>query len=159
MTTSAHYTHAIGLMSRGVSAQAAATMIGVGVVDLVGMPVTRPLRATYQPGPRFVQPVAVVKAPRLPPEGSMRSIIEAIAETTSRHGLTAEDVVSPRRSRRYAWPRQEAMTVVRDRFGLSYPDLGIIFGGRDHTTVVAGVRRHRNRMAWADILIAIGGGQ
>lgn len=155
MSTSAHYTHAIGLMSRGVSAQAAATMIGVGVVDLAGMTVTRPLRATYQPGPRFVQPR---KGPHLPPERSMRSIIEAIAETASRHGLTVSDVTSARRTRRYAWPRQEAMTVVRDRFGLSYPEIGILFGGRDHKTVVKGVRRHRSRLVWAGILIAIGGG-
>lgn len=36
--------------------------------------------------------------------------------------------------------RQVAMSAVRARLGLSYPELGIVFG-KDHTTVMSGVKR------------------
>jgi chromosomal replication initiator protein len=38
--------------------------------------------------------------------------------------------------------RQVAMSAVRARLGLSYPELGMVFG-KDHTTVMNGVKRVR----------------
>ena len=48
---------------------------------------------------------------------------------------------SKSRQRRIAYPRQVAMALAREFCGKSYPQLGLHFGGRDHTTVLFAVRK------------------
>lgn len=56
--------------------------------------------------------------------------------------LQLEDFMSPRREHRLAWPRQIAMTLIKEAIPmLSYPQIGRVFGGKDHTTVIHAVRR------------------
>jgi chromosomal replication initiator protein len=43
--------------------------------------------------------------------------------------------------RSYARPRQVAMYLAKQLTSRSLPDIGRRFGGRDHTTVMHGVRR------------------
>lgn len=51
-------------------------------------------------------------------------------------------LTSERRSRSVAWPRHFAYALVRDvRPDLSLPAIGKLFGKRDHTTVLHGVRK------------------
>lgn len=58
-------------------------------------------------------------------------------------GIPFADLVGPRQSRRYARPRQlvmwEIKTIVKPH--ISLPEIGRIFGGRDHTTVLHAVRK------------------
>jgi hypothetical protein len=35
---------------------------------------------------------------------------------------------------------------------LSLGQIGNIFGGRDHTTILYGIHRHKARMAWVEVL-------
>ena len=62
-------------------------------------------------------------------------IISVIAE---QYGVTPEDIISKKRSRDIALPRQIAMYLCRDLTQLSTTNIGRSFGGRDHTTVMHG---------------------
>ena len=68
---------------------------------------------------------------------------EVIQEVADEHGLMVEDFQGKKRYRRVAWPRQEAMAAAH-RAGFSLHEIGK-FLGRDHTTVLAGIRAHKDR--------------
>lgn len=69
-----------------------------------------------------------------------------IAEVALKHGITAEDITSESRSGPIVQARQEAMWRARQETDLSLPALGRRFGGRDHTTVLYGIRHHQARL-------------
>jgi chromosomal replication initiator protein len=48
---------------------------------------------------------------------------------------------SPRRARAVARPRQVAMYLSKQLTSRSLPEIGRMFGGRDHTTVMHAVRK------------------
>lgn len=50
------------------------------------------------------------------------------------------DMVSRRRGRSIARPRQVAMWIARHTTLASLPEIGRAFGGRDHTTVIHAIR-------------------
>jgi len=56
-------------------------------------------------------------------------------------GIGLRDLRSERRHRAIALPRMVAMFVSREKLKLSYPDIGMRFGGKDHTTVMNAHRR------------------
>ena len=74
-------------------------------------------------------------------------IADIKAAVAFRWGLTAGDFTSPRRFRRIAHPRQVAMYLCRELTESSYPLIGRVFGGRDHTTVLHARRAVMARMA------------
>jgi chromosomal replication initiator protein len=51
------------------------------------------------------------------------------------YNLTVDQLVGPRRTRPIADARHVAMYLLRDELALSLPQIGQLFGGRDHTTV------------------------
>ncbi|MFQ3667133.1 MAG: chromosomal replication initiator protein DnaA [Sphingomonadaceae bacterium] len=55
--------------------------------------------------------------------------------------LKLNDLVSPRRAREVARPRQVAMYLAKQLTPRSLPEIGRRFGGRDHTTVMHAVKR------------------
>ena len=55
--------------------------------------------------------------------------------------LRVADLLSKRRSRSVARPRQFAMALSKELTNHSLPEIGDAFGGRDHTTVLHGCRR------------------
>jgi chromosomal replication initiator protein len=57
-----------------------------------------------------------------------------------RYGLRLSDLLSKKRSRDVAFPRQIAMYLSRKLGGGSFPVIGEKFGGRDHTTVMHALR-------------------
>lgn len=66
-----------------------------------------------------------------------------------KHGLSLADLIGPSRRRKVARPRQEAFAAVQEKHGYSLPKIGRLFGGRDHTTVLHGIREHAKRVAAA----------
>ena len=52
------------------------------------------------------------------------------------YGLTLDDMTGPTRKREITVPRQIAMYLTREMTGMSLPQIGNVFGGRDHTTVL-----------------------
>lgn len=68
--------------------------------------------------------------------------VDQIQKTVAEHfGLTQADLLSERRARAVARPRQAAMWIAKQITTRSLPDIGRRFGGRDHTTVLHAVRR------------------
>ena len=71
-----------------------------------------------------------------------RITVDDIQKAASEHfGLKQADLISQRRTRSVARPRQAAMWLAKQLTTRSLPDIGRRFGGRDHTTVLHAVRR------------------
>jgi len=68
--------------------------------------------------------------------------IEEIQRKVSDHyNIRLSDMIGPRRMRTLARPRQIAMYLSKQLTSRSLPEIGRRFGGRDHTTVMHGVRK------------------
>ncbi len=62
---------------------------------------------------------------------------ELIMDTVCNYyGLTIGELTGPTRKREITVPRQIAMYLTREMTGMSLPQIGTVFGGRDHTTVL-----------------------
>lgn len=130
-----------GLRLKGVTDSAAARIMGLTDQDvrvlatLVG---SLPPRRVYNP---------------LRGTGSLGEVAFDVAQ---RHGMTVETLRGYARSRRVAWPRQEAFWLSRQikrndgSQKYSFPQIGLYYGGRDHTTVMHGVRAHAARLEAAE---------
>lgn len=83
------------------------------------------------------------------PRCSMRGILASVAHA---HDVSLEDLRGPSRKRRFTFPRQEAMWRIRQvrvsagGYRYSLPQIGE-FLGRDHATVLHGVRTYEARLA------------
>ena len=64
-------------------------------------------------------------------------IIDAVAKY---YRIKISDVLGKKRTRNIARPRQVAMSLAKELTTLSLPSIGDSFGGRDHTTVMHGIR-------------------
>ena len=68
--------------------------------------------------------------------------IENIQKTTAEYyKIRVADLLSKRRNRSVARPRQIAMALSKELTGHSLPEIGDAFGGRDHTTVLHACRK------------------
>lgn len=68
--------------------------------------------------------------------------VEEIQRKVAEHyNIRLSDMIGPKRVRTYARPRQVAMYLSKHLTSRSLPEIGRRFGGRDHTTVIHGVRR------------------
>ncbi len=68
--------------------------------------------------------------------------IENIQKTVAEYyKMRVADLLSKRRNRSVARPRQLAMTLAKELTNHSLPEIGDAFGGRDHTTVIHACRK------------------
>ena len=73
--------------------------------------------------------------------------IENIQKTVAHYyKVKVSDLLSKRRSRSVARPRQMAMALSKEMTNHSLPEIGDAFGGRDHTTVLHACRKIRELM-------------
>jgi hypothetical protein len=84
----------------------------------------------------------------------LNDLLKLAAEVTN---VPVQALKGQRRARDIAWPRQFAMWLMREcRRDVSYPMIGRAIGGRDHTTVMHGLRNvqakqgHSPFKAWMD---------
>ena len=69
---------------------------------------------------------------------STDNIIKTVAEY---YKIKVSELLSKRRQRSLARPRQVALTLCKELTNHSLPEIGESFGGRDHTTVLHGCRQ------------------
>ncbi len=69
------------------------------------------------------------------------TIDEIIRKVSDHYNLRMSDMISARRSRIVARPRQVAMFLAKTLTSKSLPEIGRRFGGRDHTTVIHAVKK------------------
>src|SRR5690606_30506522 len=68
--------------------------------------------------------------------------LENIQKTVAEYyKIRVSDVLSKRRNRSVARPRQLAMALAKELTNHSLPEIGDAFGGRDHTTVLHACRK------------------
>ncbi len=69
------------------------------------------------------------------------TVDEIIRKVADHYNLRLNDILSPRRARSVARPRQIAMFLAKRLTSKSLPEIGRSFGGRDHTTIIHGVKK------------------
>ena len=85
---------------------------------------------------RAIEDFSFDEVKRSPP--TVGEIISATCETTS---VSPEAFTTKRKDQRAARARHLAMYLAREHTGLSYKEIGVHFGDRDHTTVLHGYRK------------------
>lgn len=147
--------YARAMLNKGYGYQNAARIAGIN---------ENTLRELCGAKPRVAVPVPV-SVRREPPAPRQRTYPQAcLSETTliiqrvaEKYGFTPADFAGPSRCRFVSYARHEAMAEIRTRRPhLSLPAIGRIFGNRDHTTVLSGIRDHHSRVAWGQILVTFG---
>jgi chromosomal replication initiator protein len=69
---------------------------------------------------------------------SWQKVCEAVA---SYYDLRTSDLIGQSRQRQVVFARQVAMSLCRSMLSLSLPEIGRVFGGRDHSTVLSSLRK------------------
>ncbi|MCW1969394.1 MAG: chromosomal replication initiator protein DnaA [Anaerolineae bacterium] len=76
-----------------------------------------------------------------------------VIETVAKHyNLSVPEIVSAGRNKELVLPRQIAMFLIRQETDASLPEIGGLLGGRDHTTVMHGIERVKDRLEIEDQL-------
>jgi chromosomal replication initiator protein len=71
---------------------------------------------------------------------------EIVRAVAAAYKVSPKDLCGRSQRRRYAWPRQELMWRLHETGRYSLSQIGAFLGGRDHTTVLHGIREHAKRM-------------
>ncbi|HEX6939244.1 MAG TPA: chromosomal replication initiator protein DnaA [Longimicrobiales bacterium] len=73
---------------------------------------------------------------------------EAIRERVARHwNVSADALTSKRRTKEVTVPRQVAMYLIRELLDLPLVEIGKLFGGRDHSTVIHSIQKVEKEIA------------
>jgi hypothetical protein len=125
----------------------------------VPVPVPAPIS---EPEPQIAPELA--PAPEQPPAEALPStetqmriwnrsqkIIKAV---TASYGIAARLIIGPSRQSKHVQPRHVAEYLVYVLSELSLPQIGVIFGHRDHTSVLHGVRTVESKMQFDQDLAA-----
>jgi len=75
----------------------------------------------------------------------IEEIRELIEETARNHNLSTEALTGHNRRKGVIWPRFEIMWRARNELNAPLQLIGQVLGGRDHTTIMHGIRRYENR--------------
>ena len=67
--------------------------------------------------------------------------MEILAHVAQSLNVTPEDILGRKRNPELVRARQLAMYICRQELGLSYPELGKAFGGKDHSTVIYAIKK------------------
>lgn len=86
------------------------------------------------------------EATAAPPAPRRQKIAEIVQETAYLHGFMPADLVGQCRKADVCRARQAAMSAAHDA-GYSLKQIGNALGGRDHTTILHGIKAHRTRVA------------
>ncbi|HET6162695.1 MAG TPA: chromosomal replication initiator protein DnaA [Planctomycetota bacterium] len=78
------------------------------------------------------------------PASSPDRILKAVC---LRFEVTVADLCSPRRPQALSFARQCGMYLLRERTELSLSEIGALLGGRDHTTILHGIRKVEESIA------------
>ena len=83
----------------------------------------------------------MVKALTRDSEKSGISLEDILNTTAGYFNISLADLVSDKKKRLYAYPRQLAMYLVRIHTPLSFKEIGKSFGKKDHSTVIYAIKR------------------
>lgn len=78
---------------------------------------------------------AALSKPKKPRVDTIKNIAARLG------GITKADIESPCRKKEFTIPRTAAMYVAREHTDCSFPQIGRMFGDRDHSTVLLACRK------------------
>jgi chromosomal replication initiator protein len=81
------------------------------------------------------------------PPGNLLTAEEIRSRTAEFWGTTVDALISKRRTKTLTVPRQVAMYLIKTILDLPYTEIGYLFGGRDHSTVIHSVNKVEAEMA------------
>ena len=70
-----------------------------------------------------------------------------LQKTADYYEISYNDIVGIKRSREIVVPRQIAMFIMREELGMSFPRIAKSLGGKDHTTLMHGVKKINTQVA------------
>lgn len=131
---------------------------GMDTVGLRAVMVAAAMGLQQKMGPTHAAKVmASVASEMRSSRGGPMTLPEIAFAVAQKHDVYVADLLAPHYvpgacKDRYVEPRQEAFWVARQQMrdgkhAHSFPQIAKYFGGRDHTTVIHGVRAHAKRMA------------
>jgi chromosomal replication initiator protein len=89
-----------------------------------------------------------------PRRGSSQPTVDDVKRTVAeRFAVSTEELISPARTARVAWPRQLAIHLARELTGASLQAIGDAFGGRNHATVLHACKRVSERLTEDDNVV------
>lgn len=99
----------------------------------------------------ILRAIAAALAPEIAREKRLstpvRDLRSIALDVCDRHGITFDEMCGDRRVRDITTARHEFMALAYGTGRYSYPKIGQFLGGRDHTTIMHGVRKHRAKAA------------
>lgn len=145
------------MLRRGVGWQNTSRASGIPVADLQRLASPPPPRSSYQAPKASLRPRIVPAKPTHKPAQCSRNGVAILREVADRYQVQINDLIGPSRTRYVSFARMEAYSLIRRRTPYSLPQIGLIFDGRDHTTILHGIRHYEAREAWCDVLRAFAG--
>jgi chromosomal replication initiator protein len=108
----------------------------IAFADLSGSPLT----------PNLVE---VALSDLLPSRGDVEParVVDLVAR---KFNLTVEKLLSRDRTKEVAHPRQIAMYLLREEAKISFPQIGEVLGGRDHSTVMSAIEKIKDQIRSGD---------
>jgi hypothetical protein len=78
---------------------------------------------------------------------------QILKEVCEKHQVSLADVISERRHQYLVKPRQEAMYRLCTETDWSLPRIGRLLGGRDHTTILHGKKKFKQRLDAGEVTL------
>ena len=134
----------LGLRLSGDVIEALSVAVPGNIREIEGM-LNTVLCQTQLKGPLSDQEIKdLVKSSARPKRAVLvKHVIGRIAEF---YNIDEDSLYAKTRRREVVRPRQIVMYVLREDFHLSYPAIGTVFGGRDHTTVIHACEKVRGEL-------------
>jgi chromosomal replication initiator protein len=77
-------------------------------------------------------------------------------QVAKRFNVDVKSILGSKRNKQIVLARQVAMLLCREELGLSYPSLGKLFGGKDHSTVLHSVKKiHKSQIDNSDMKVLV----
>jgi chromosomal replication initiator protein len=75
------------------------------------------------------------------------TVDQIISHVAKAFNVKPVDLKSRKKHKLFAFPRQVGMYLARELTECSYPEIGVAFGGKDHSTVIYAARKIEKSMA------------
>jgi chromosomal replication initiation ATPase DnaA len=76
--------------------------------------------------------------------------LETVLRICEKHGVTFNAIISRSRYKSVVRARHHAWTLIRNSTDMSFPEIGLVWGGMDHTSIIHGVKQHESRNSHRD---------
>lgn len=78
-----------------------------------------------------------------------------INEVCAKHRVSREEIMGRRREKMLVIARHEAFYRLSTETTMSLPHIGMRMGGKDHSTAINGIKKHKKRMAEAAMVVEV----